>query len=334
MGKDSYLKKEILLILIVNIILAFMNRAVFENLTSRKILVASLNWGQGHVYRIVPILQALIQQGNTIHIACDEGQKKVFEYYFPDKVEFHFIKGYLFQFSTKRSIVFSNFFQFPKLLKQHAKDHQICEKIVQKEKIDLVLSDHRYGWFSKKVPSVFLTHQCQLPIKNKWIQNIHLQLINTNFKTIWIYDDEQHSFAHDLSKTENILSEVHYLGAVSRFENFSAFEKDKIVAVISGPSPHNQNLLGKVKKYAEKQQIKVHCITNLSTDSDYLVPTSLEQQDIILAQAHTIISHIGYTTLMDIHYLQPSKYILIPSPNQLEQAYLMTIVKNNHSLDN
>jgi predicted glycosyltransferase len=201
-------------------------------------------------------------------------------------------------------------------------DYKTCERLVKDLQINLVLSDHRYGFFSKKVPSIFLTHQCQLPTKNKWVQKLHHRFINTNFQSVWVFDTENHSFAHELSDTKNIEPPVSYLGAVSRFENYLPSTKDKHVAVISGPKPYNENLLLFVQKYAEENQLTIHCITQLAFESPYLIPVLLEQQDLILSQANTFISHIGYTTLMDLHYLNPKDVLLIPSPNQLEQEYL------------
>lgn len=309
-----------------------MNPKVIEHIVSRRILIAVLNWGQGHIYRTIPIIQQLINQKNTIHIACDDTQKLIFEAYLNDEVTFHFLAGYDFRFSTTKSILLANFFQFPSLLKQHAKDHVVCEKIVSKEAIDLVLSDHRYGWFSQKVESIFLTHQCQLPIKNKWVQKTHHRFINTNFNAVWIFDTEQHDFAQALSETQHIHPEVQFLNAVSRFENYPTFDKTKTVAVISGPKPYNEHLLRQVQDFATRNQSKIYCISSLNFQSEFLIPVSFDQQDRLLAEAHTIISYIGYTTLMDLHYLQPNKAILIPSPRQLEQEYLAQIHTNKYDI--
>lgn len=289
---------------------------------NEKILIAVLNWGQGHVYRSISLIQRLLSQKNTFVIACDLEQEKIFKQYFKEGVSFRFLSGYAFCFSEKRTIFWQNLGQITKILNQHKIDHLACEKLVLSEKIDLVISDHRYGFFSKNVPSVFLTHQCQLPTKNKILQTIHQRFIRKNFNEIWILDDEKHTFAGKLSNANKVEKPL-FLDAISRFENLkNNAPKDKIVAVISGPFPYNQLLLRAVERFAEQHQKDIYCVSTLPTKSSFLTNVPPEKQDEILLQADTIISHSGYTTLLDLHFLQPTKAILIPSPHQTEQQYL------------
>lgn len=297
---------------------------------NQRILIAVLNWGQGHVYRSVSLIQKLLSQGNTLFIACDLQQEKVFRQYFKDSVSFHFLSGYAFHFSEKRSIFWQNSGRINQLLKQHKADHLECEKLVVSQKIDVVISDHRYGFFSKNVPSIFLTHQCQLPTKNKILQMTHQRLIRKNFNEIWVLDDAQHTFAGKLSNAHGFKKTV-FLGVISRFENLKNIAvKDKTVAVISGSYPYNQLLLRAVERFAEQHQQHVYCISTLPTQSSFLTNVPLDEQDEMLLRANTIISHSGYTTLLDLHFLKPDKVILIPSPHQAEQQYLADLHRDKY----
>ena len=62
--------------------------------------------------------------------------------------------------------------QLPKFIRTIAAEHQALEKIVEKQGIDVVISDHRYGCFSKKAKSIFITHQVHIlmPKTYQWME--------------------------------------------------------------------------------------------------------------------------------------------------------------------
>lgn len=304
-----------------------------ERIHAKRILLSPLNWGQGHVYRLLSLAQTLIAQNNTLFIACNAQQKRVFEYYLGKEVTYFALEGYKFQFSINHSLVLKNVLRSPALYRQYLKDHHVCEDIVMKEKIDLVISDHRYGFYARNVTSIFMTHQCQLPTTNRFVQALHHRLINKHFSSVWIIDDENNSLAGKLSIPINIKIPTAFIGALSRFKKVNnSLKKEKIVAVISGPAPYNQLLLNAVKEYAERNKVEIQCVTHLKCDSSFLIPIDMNQQDDTLSQANTIISHCGYSTLMDLHYLQPKKAILIPTPKQEEQQYLAIKNKTKYTI--
>src|SRR5690606_31242647 len=110
-------------------------------------------------------------------------------------------------------------------------------EIAEQEQIDLVISDHRYGFYSKRVPSVFVTHQCRLPVQSALIQKGHHYLINKNFDAVWILDNEQHAFAGKLSDEKGLKIPVEFIGPQSRFQmEDRQKEKELSVAIISGPA--------------------------------------------------------------------------------------------------
>lgn len=303
----------------------------FHQISNKKILWSCLNWGQGHVYRSIPLIQRLQEVGNTFHIACSSKQRKVIEHYL-QAITYHQLNEYPFKFVANKSIAASNFFQLPQLLTQHSQDFRTCEKIVKEEAIDYVVSDHRYGFCSKKVPSIFLTHQCQLPTKNRFLQKQHHRFINQNFQQVWILDDEQHQFAGQLSETTSIRIPVEFIGIASRFENRVEDTKDLTVAIISGPEPYNQLLLDEVKQSAIKNNERIHVITNLDFDHELLLPVAFENQDEVILKAKQIISYCGYTTLMDLAFLQPVETFLKPTPKQAEQIHLATLYRDRFNL--
>lgn len=296
----------------------------FASIQQQKILLAPLNWGLGHVFRSIAVLKRLQDQNNQLFIACDASQKEIFQRYL-ERVHFYELKGYSFQFSVDKSLVFANSLKIFSLQRQHYKDHDVCEKIVANEGIDLVISDHRYGFYSDKALSIFMTHQCQLPINNRVIQWLHHRLIHRKFQKVWILEDKTVRLAGKLATTDSLKLPFELIGLFSRFQDDIPVSKDKTVAIISGPSPYNHYLLSAVEKYATIQQEPIYCISNLTSSSNYIHIVPPEEQDAYIRSAKKIISHAGYTTLMDLHFLQTQEVLLIPSPNQLEQEYLASI---------
>ena len=51
------------------------------------------------------------------------------------------------------------------------------------------------------------------------------------------------------------------------------------------------------------------------------MPTALQLSQLI-NNSKTIVCRSGYSTLMDLHHLQKTSCILIPTPGQEEQVYL------------
>ncbi|OJX39784.1 MAG: hypothetical protein BGO87_02170 [Flavobacteriia bacterium 40-80] len=306
---------------------------LLKEVYSKKILLSALNWGFGHVYRSIPLVRKLQNQSNKIHIACSEEQKNIFLKYFQHEVSYHLSNEYSFRFSLDKSLIQKNFIQLPALLKEHQRDHQRCEEIVRQEQVDLVISDHRYGFYSKHVPSVFVTHQCWLPVKNALLQKTHHYLINKNFNAVWILDNEQHTFAGKLSDEKGLKIPVEFTGPQSRFQmKGGQTEKTFFVAVISGPVLYANELLKAVEGYADRKNELIHCITDLPVHSEFLKRVEESAQDEVLAAANRIISHSGYTTIMDLHFLDPEKVILIPSPMQSEQVYLADLHREKFTI--
>lgn len=306
---------------------------LLKEVYSKKILLSALNWGFGHVYRSIALIRKLQNQDNKIHIACSERQKNIFFKYLQGDVTYHSGNEYSFRFSLDKPLIQNNFFQLPALLKEHQQDHRRCDEIVREEEIDLVVSDHRYGFYSKKVPSVFVTHQCQLPVKSVFLQKIHHYLINKHFNAVWILDNEQHAFAGKLSDVKGLKVPVEFIGPQSRFQmQDRQKEKTLFVAVISGPLLYAGELLKAVENHAEQKKELIHCITDLPINSEFLKRVEGSVQDEVIRAANRIISHSGYTTIMDLHFLEPEKVILIPSPMQSEQIYLADLHRKKFTI--
>jgi UDP:flavonoid glycosyltransferase YjiC (YdhE family) len=304
-----------------------------ESISNQKVLISPLNWGMGHVARSIAIIQQLIDQQNQVFVACEDDQKAVFECYFS---QLHFIshRPYPFQFSGKGKWAWDLFRQRKKLLERFAEENNEVTVYISDFQIDVVISDHRYGFFSTTKPSIFITHQLHLPLKwfQKPMQFIHQKLLQ-NFSSVWVLDEENSSLAGKLSEKIKH-KDLHYIGWKSRFQLSGHDSKacDNLY-LVSGPLPYSQDFLNECVEMAWQKSGNNVCIFPSNLVLPLQLPLNLtclpandwQDVDAYFRGARFIISRAGYTTIMDLKVLN-KKSMLIATPGQAEQEYLVTLV--------
>jgi hypothetical protein len=290
--------------------------SAIAHLRNRRILFGALHWGMGHVSRSIPLIETLIEQGNRIVIACNPIQEAIYRVYFPNVV-YHSLSDYPFLFSDKGFRPVDIIRRIPKLFRHIQQEKRRVAELIEFECIDLILSDHRYGFVSSSIESVFITHQCALPLPyyGKVFQLIHQKLMG-QFHTCWIADDANLRLAGKLSCAPKI--PYLYLGVLSRFTSIQVDKKWKVL-ILNGPEAFHAFLIRRFEQ-------ELHDL-DFIIGSHPLIPeavpqiTNWEEADKILKASHTIISFCGYSTLMDMQALQ-CDWITIPTPGQFEQEYL------------
>lgn len=295
-----------------------------SEIIEKRILISVLNWGMGHVSRAIGLIHQLIQQGNLIHIACSENQQKVFEEYF-DTVSFIHHDDYPFKFGGKGNFAWDLFKGIFKLNNRMKKEQSEVEKMAKKYTIDIVLSDHRYGFYTPLVPSYFITHQFNLPVP--WYQRnaerLHKKLMS-KFDGMWIMDYPNSVLAGKLSQAKPS-QRVNYIGPYSRFSMYDKDQfavKDKVVLIASGPKVYAQELVDTYFTENSSKSVVVICSDEISVPLDAeKISGKWSVQDEVILQATKIISRSGYSTIMDIDFLK-CEAELIPTPGQAEQIYL------------
>ncbi len=294
------------------------------------ILYACNDWGFGHVARSIPIIEQLVSQNNTIYFAGNKKQNAIVEEYFPS-IHCIALNGYDFRFSGSGKWSYemaSNFFRFKRIISDECEFvHSVCQSIP----ISLIISDHRYGFRYNDIPSIFITHQVTLPLEgiqknaNYW----HTKQLK-KFTSIWVLDDDQHTYAGALS-VSSIPLPMHYIGIQSRFSTVKKTTEDFVLAVVSGPEPYAKQLFKEIVQFAgtTNQIVKCICtskyqILDFPSNLEVLDTMTWKEMDSLFYRCDSIISRSGYTTIMDVLRLN-KKAIYIPTPGQLEQAYLFKI---------
>ena len=133
-----------------------------NQLILKKILIAPLDWGLGHATRCIPLINYFLSHNCEVFIAASPTSKALLKTEFPE-VKFFYINSYNIIYSRKkRWMPFKILLQTPKILKAVNDEHEWLKKLLTIQKFDAVISDNRYGFYSKKVFSVFITHQLQV----------------------------------------------------------------------------------------------------------------------------------------------------------------------------
>jgi uncharacterized protein (TIGR00661 family) len=246
------------------------------------------------------------------------------------------IPGYNPLYPAHGSMVWTMAFQLPGFLMVIAKEHKAIETLIRRENIDLLISDNRYGCWSSKIPSVFISHQSNIlmPKRFGWLQNFLRRLnerMASNFGTYWVPDfPGDHSLAGDLISfgKSDLKINIEYIGWLSRFEPKKNVNKRyDVLAILSGPEPQRTFLENLVVPQLKASALRYRVVRGLPASKtpqpdDKIVNflSSRELQECIEA-ADLIIARSGYSTVMDMNALG-KKAVFIPTTGQTEQEYL------------
>lgn len=306
--------------------------------SAKQVLISPLDWGLGHATRCIPIIKALLKHNIKVYIATTGKIETLLKAEFP-QVHFLTLKGYNIKYSKNAKwFAFNILKQVPKILNIIRHEHRWLEKTIIEYNIDYVISDNRFGLYTKKVPCVFITHQLYIKTNmgkliENFIQHFNYKYIN-RFTACWIPDTANDpSLGGMLSHPKKMpFIPVHYIGPISRFHILPHTPPIiyKAVILLSGPEPQRTILEKLIQQQAASVQDQFVLIRALPEEAVKLdMPHNwqvfnhlpAEKLNILLQQAEYIISRTGYTTIMDIWVLK-KKCILIPTPGQPEQEYL------------
>ncbi len=304
----------------------------------KRILVAPLNWGLGHATRCIPIIRELISN-NFEPVILSDGEALLFlQKELPDLLSAE-LPSYNIRYAAKgKSLKLKLLKDIPKLLKTIKSEKKSTDLIIEKHNISGIISDNRFGVYSDKIPSVFITHQLQVLSGNTtWLSSKLNQKFIKNFDECWIPDSKDTpNLSGKLGHTKAFSISQKYIGALSRFKKRDIPIVIDILVLLSGPEPQRTlletKLLEELKNYTgtvvfvkgivENEQ-KIEIVGNM-TIYNFMMSELLEKN---INESTLIISRSGYTTIMDLTKLN-KKAFFIPTPGQFEQLYLAERLTN------
>lgn len=304
---------------------------------NKNILVAPLNWGLGHATRCIPIIKALEKNKYTPIIASDGDALQLLQKEFPHLLTLE-LPSYKIEYAKNGAdFKWKMLKNTPKMIEAILEEKKVVKKWVKEFHLQGIISDNRLGVYSKKVQSIFITHQLNVLSGNtSWISSkLHQQIIK-KFDECWIPDFEgEPNLTGKLGHLKKSHFNLKYIGPLSRLEKENLTIKYDLMVILSGPEPQrgmlemvlSEKLLkfegkiifvkGKVEAKQKKEQIQHITYYNFMTTQE------LEQA---FNESRVILCRSGYTTVMDIAKLE-KKAFFIPTPGQYEQEYLAKRLK-------
>ena len=298
----------------------------------KRVLITPLNWGLGHATRCIPLIRRLEQMGVEPVLASDGDALRLLRTEFPHLPSFD-LPSYRIRYRS-HNMVLNIGRQLPRILYAIQKEHAVTERLVRTQGIQGIISDNRYGCFSRKINSVILTHQLhvQIPAPGlEWMVNRVLRLALRQFDAVWAPDEEgQPNLSGRLSHGEPVHPHTHYIGILTRMSHYESEPEYDVAVVLSGPEPQRTYLEQRLMEQAISMPQKFIFIQGKTRTREHYYAadnievvsflTARELNDVLLA-GDTIVCRSGYSSLMDLAVLG-KKAILIPTPGQTEQEYL------------
>ena len=305
----------------------------------KRILIAPLNWGLGHATRCIPIIRALIRHDFEPIIASDGRALHLLKKEFPE-INFIELPSYHIRYAKKgKHLKFKLLKNSPKTLKAINEERKIIKTLVNKGAIDGIISDNRFGVYSKKIPSVFITHQLKVlsGVTTRMSTKIQDKFI-IKYNECWVPDTKNASnLGGDLTQIGKDNKQVKYIGPISRFKKEQREIIYDLMVLLSGPEPQRtmleEHLLNELKSFDGKILFVKGCtelkqiVTEQKQFTIYNYMTSKQLQQ-ALNECKMVLSRSGYTTIMDLAKIG-KKAFFIPTPGQYEQEYLAERLSNS-----
>lgn len=301
--------------------------------TTKKILVAPLNWGLGHATRCIPIIRALEENGFTPILASDGIALEILKKEFPRLTALE-LPSYKIEYPKNgKNFKWKMLWNLPSMTKAVVREKKIVSEWIRQYDLEGIISDNRFGVFSKEVPSVFITHQLNVLTGNTtWLTSKLHRTIITKFSECWIPDVEGSvNLSGRLGHLKNPVGlRLKYIGPLSRFKAEALPKKYDLMVILSGPEPQRgmleRQLANEIGNYESKvvfvrgvveaEQKQTHA--DNVTFYNFMTSAELEKA---FNESRLVLCRSGYTTIMDLAILG-KKAFFIPTPGQFEQEYL------------
>jgi hypothetical protein len=305
------------------------------------ILICPLEWGLGHAARMIPVAAILKEMGHNIIIASGDEHSALFRNDLPGLSYIKF-SGFKPSYSRFLPQYISLLFKIPSLIFHIVREHLQLEKIITDNRIDIVISDNRFGLWNNKIRTVYVTHMPRIPFPPlfRFLEPVGIVIHRTiirKYNYCWIPDlPGEENLSGRLTHSVMHPPNTRFIGLLSRFTLTNGYDEcvnsGKIynTVILSGPEPQRGILKQKLISILKKRTGDTFILEGKPLGEKQIADTGnihlfshlpASEMSRMIRGSRTIITRSGYTTIMELISLQTGA-LIIPTPGQTEQEYL------------
>lgn len=300
----------------------------------KTVIVAPLDWGLGHATRDVPIIHHLAQAGHEVIIVADGRPYDFLSQRFP-ALKIIRCSGYDITYPKSDQFMVHMARSGPRIAKALREEKKAAERIAEEANADIIISDNRLNFRSKKTRNIFITHQLKVKAGLLTIaaSALHSKFYS-KFDEIWIPDHEgKNNISGDLAYQRKPKKHHRYIGPQTRFslvKTKMSGQGKNLLFMLSGPEPQRTIFEELVLRELKKNPVPALILRGQpgqSHDSEPLPGVRMlnhlddEKLAAAIADSYAVVSRGGYSTLCDLTSAN-KKLICVPTPGQTEQEYL------------
>lgn len=307
----------------------------------KRVLFAVHDWGLGHASRSLVLIRALVERGDEVTILMAPGAgMQLLESELAGSCQFMAYRDIPKPFSRVPALFYVRMsLSIPWVLAHFRLEQRLTEKLVRERGIELVISDSRFGVWSRAVPSYCIFHSLRQIIPGRprllerFVEARQLALL-AGYARILIPDvDAYPGLSGDLGHRPDLdwgdgrlvylgpLSgvrrveegeDIDYFFSVSGIEPQRGLFERRVLAALPKLSGRIVVTRGEPKAARERRQVAG------ATVYGYL---DRRAQEDMMRRARVTVTRSGYTTIMELAELG-KRALFVPTPGQSEQEYL------------
>jgi len=305
---------------------------------SKHVLFGTSAWGLGHATRDLVLMRALLQAGCRLTVVATGSALRVLREELGDRAQFlNWPDMPTSVAATSAGFYAKTVAHIPKILGTWFAEKRRTRALLEQQSIDFIVSDHRYGMVTSRVPCYFMTHSPRYVAPwRDWFMEAVMERFMAQWlgpvRKVLIPDDEVEGLSGDMGHRVRFFprEKLAYLGILSSVRRRTAAQDVDVFISISGPEPQRGLLQEAVLAQVDKLQGRIVVALGVPGGAvpsvgaahvelhAYLNRTA---QEAMMNRSRFIVCRSGYTTLMELAELG-KRALLVPTPGQTEQVYL------------
>jgi hypothetical protein len=292
------------------------------------------SWGLGHATRTLPIIRKTVEEGHEVTVVASGRALNMLKQELGPGPSFASLEDYHPPDTLIPSyLALGTLLRFPLYVTAMLHEREFVRRLLAHQRMDVIFSDNRFGFYSRHVPSYFMSHQLRIlnPLGDKVLEDgteIYNRYFFNRYAGVLVPDFEEDGLAGRLAHNLSIINEklLTYIGVLSEFNYHPTVQDVDVFVSISGPEPQRSSFEGLIRRQMDGYEGKVVVSLGKPEDNGHAAPNlkgylGREEREDMLNRSKIVVARSGYSTLMDLCSLR-KKGFLIPTPGQLEQEYL------------